>query len=91
MCRCRTKESRWKALGKEWAPKFRRVPCQTYLLGSLGDDEESGAKAAKVAKKTTPVRRPKTAKKGLATKVRQPIFSPSLLYAISERAGQEVE
>ena len=80
---CRTMASRWTALGKEWAPKFRRVPCHHYLYGSLGDDEESGARAAKAAKKATPARRSKTARKGPATKVSRSICSR---YAQRERS-----
>ena len=39
---------RWQALGANSARKFRRVPCLAYLYGSVGDEREEEAKAAKV-------------------------------------------
>ena len=35
-------------MGAEWHLKFKRPPCFSYLYGSLGDEREDEAKAAKV-------------------------------------------
>jgi len=62
---------RWQALGANSARKFRRVPCLAYLYGSVGDEREEEAKAAKIARvRTPPAKKTSTlARKGSATRV----------------------